>query len=184
MKLFSLLCLFAFSQVSYAVCTINKENLKVKWTAFKTPQKVGVSGTFTDLKYSGNNTGTSLETALKDASLVIDSSKIDTGNPARDTKIIKFFFSNAMGDNKITAKVKSVHKNVATLQVTMNNKTVEVPLSIALEKGELSATGHLDILDFSMSKSLKAINKACYALHEGKTWSHVVVEVMTQANGC
>lgn len=184
MKLFSLLCLFAFSQVSYAVCTIDKENLKVKWTAFKTPQKVGVSGAFTDLKYSGNNSGPSLEAALKEASLIIDSSKIDTNNPARDSKIVKFFFSNAMGDNKITAKVKSVSNNIANLEVTMNNKTVEVPLSLSLEKSKLTATGHLDILDFSMSKSLKAINKACYALHEGKTWSHVIVEVTTKANGC
>jgi hypothetical protein len=43
-----------------------------------------------------------------------------------------------------------------------------------------SATGVIDILDFSAGDALSSINKACSDLHEGKTWSDVTIGFTTK----
>ncbi|MCB4763942.1 MAG: YceI family protein, partial [Sulfurovum sp.] len=47
------------------------------------------------------------------------------------------------------------------------------------EKEEFKAQGNIDLLDFAAGQALASINKACYDLHKGKTWSDISIGFIT-----
>ena len=104
----------------------------------------------------------------------IDTASVSSGDAQRDQKISKFFFGNIAG-KKIKGSISSTGKGVVELDLTMNKVTRKIPLIYTLEGSNFTAKGHIDVLDFTMSKSLKALNDACGVLHEGKTWSDVEI---------
>lgn len=179
-KLLILISLFGFISPSlYAgkkkVCSfaISPENIKVTWTAFKTPKKVGVEGTFTDLKFEGPMSGNSMDEVIKASTFLIKTDSVETKDPARNIKIAQFFFKKMNGDASISGKVASMDDKFINLEVTMNQKALIVPLSYKVKGSKLSATGTLDVLDFAMDESLKSITTACSEKHEKKTWNDV-----------
>lgn len=162
---------------------ISDKDLVVKWTAFKTPAKVGVSGEFSKFKFDGKTNGTSIKDIVYGLGLKIDHQSVNTGNESRDGKIAKFFFSTSKNAEIIARVTKISDKNI-TLKINMNGVDRDVPMSYSILGNELKAQGVIDVLDFTMNKQLAAINKACYALHEGKTWSDVGLELTAQFKAC
>src|SRR5690606_30241289 len=130
------------------------------------------SGTFKDLgikeKYIGNN----IEKALQGLQFKIDTNSTYTKDSGRDAKIVKFFFG-MLSDKNITGNIVEVDEDELTIAITMNNITKEIPFSYTSENNSLTANGVIDIFDFGMNKGLMALNKACEALHQGKTWNDV-----------
>lgn len=163
---------------------VSNDDITVGWTAFKTPAKVGVKGVLPKVKYTGKNKLTSIESVIKAASITIDTNSVATKNPARDKKISSYFFGNMKKGKMIKAKVKKMSKKSLDIELTANGETRVVPMSYKLKDGKLTAKGHLDVLDFAMGKSLAAINKACFALHEGKTWSDVELNLQVKFSKC
>lgn len=156
---------------------------KVSWVAFKTPAKAGVKGSLPAFSIKAkSNTG--IKDILKSASINIDTTKVATGNKGRDGKIAKFFFSTMSGGKKIDAKVKKLTNKVMTLTITMNGVTKDVPMSYELKGKKFKAKGFIDVLDFGLSDELAAINKACKALHEGKTWADVEIHLESEFIDC
>ena len=185
-NLFILLALvFTTSTFAKECFTVNNENIVVSWTAFKTPKKVGVGGSFPNVTYTGKKTtAESIKTLIRGASVTIDGGKVETKNASRNKKIADYFFGNMMKGTDIKAKVIKLSKDMLTMDLTMNGITKKVPMSYVIDNNILKANGFMDVLDFSMSKSLKAINKACYALHEGKTWSDVELSLEVKFPKC
>ncbi|EQC52413.1 YceI-like domain protein, partial [Bacteriovorax sp. DB6_IX] len=103
-----------------------------------------------------------------------------TKNTGRDKKIVDNFFR----DVKISGKVTAIKKNMLITEMVMKGKKVKVPMKYTLEGSKLSATGTIDVFDFMMHSNLDAINKACKALHEGKTWNDVNIELKTDLTSC
>jgi hypothetical protein len=62
----------------------------------------------------------------------------------------------------------------------MNGITKSVPMKYSFANGIFSAKGTIDIFDFSASKALSSINKACFDLHKGKTWNDVSIAFSTK----
>lgn len=58
-------------------------------------------------------------------------------------------------------------------KITMNDKSLNIPMNYTANDGVITAKGTIDLADFAMIPSLKSINKACYDLHQGKTWQDV-----------
>ena len=174
-----------FSFHTSAKCMeVDKKNIRIQWTAFKTPSKVGVAGTLPAITLKGKNKGTSIRDVSYGMEAVIDTSKVATGNSSRDGKIAKFFFSTMTGGSKILAAVKKIEEKTLTLAVSMNGKTKDIPMSYTVLGNELKAKGVIDVFDWALQDELKAINKACYALHSGKTWNDVVLELTVQYKTC
>ena len=149
---------------------------KVTWTAYKTPKKVGVDGSFSKITYFAQEAD-DLKVFLKSAKVEIESSSVDSGNKERDEKLAKFFFK-LMKNPIIKAHVQTVqNENTALVMLTMNNVKKEVSMKYAYENNILTLSGEIDVLNWSLDKSLTSINKACYALHEKKTWSDVALKV-------
>jgi len=166
-----------------------KGKVTVAWMAFKTPAKKGVSGVFDNSKYTPiAKEGKNFREILVGSKLSIDTSSVNSKNKSRDAKLVKFFFEK-MSSKKIEAKILAIKadkrvKNkprtgVVTLEITMNNITKKVPMKYNYANSIFSAKGFIDLFDFSANKALASINKACFDLHQGKTWNDVTIAFST-----
>ncbi len=146
----------------------------VGWTAFKTPMKKGVNGTFRSVDYRGAEKAKTLTELLKGAQVTIKTDNVDSGNAGRDAKLVQFFF-NQMAGGALKARILDMDETekVVLIEVLMNGKTMNVPMAYTYEKGLFSAKGVIDLGDFGALGALASINRACYDLHAGKTWQDV-----------
>lgn len=184
MKHLFIISFIVFSNIVFAAeeCTykIDSENVQVSWTAFKTPKKIGVGGSFTKLGIANEYQGNTLAEALKTVKFSIDTNSVSTKNDDRDAKIVKFFFKAMKKGMNITGSIKDYSQKTIMLNLKMNGVTKEVPLIVDLKDDQIKADGVIDLFDFSMKKSLTGINKACLELHEGKTWNDVSISLQAK----
>ena len=163
--------LIAASALIAQECTWRVKDVEVKWKAFKTPARIGVEGTFGNIKLSAMPDKTQ-RGLLEGTKVVIDTASVDTKNAGRDAKLVKSFF-NVQGVDRIEAVVTGVHEGNVDVNVTMNGVSRIVPMKSEWDGDEVKAEGWIDLADFDMLPSLQAINKACYDKHAGKTWQEV-----------
>ena len=188
--LLSLLTLFSISHAATGCVLVQPSDMNVTWKAYKTLGKIGVGGQFTSVKYTpAALEGKNFKELFVGSKVSIDVSKIDTGNPGRDKTLIKDFFSVLKGktiEGKIT-NIKKTDKHVKgkprtgniDVEITMNEKTLTIPMTYIYTKGHFQATGTIDLFDFAANDALTSINKSCYDLHSGKTWSDVSIGFST-----
>jgi hypothetical protein len=184
MKMIILAAVAAATLVA-ADCSYTKTGgMNVSWTAFKTPMKKGVGGTFTSVAYKGPDKGTSLTEALKGATVTIKTATVDSGNAGRDAKLVSFFFNRMQGQT-LSAKIVDLDETmkIVLVHVVMNGKGVNVPMAYTYNEGIFSAKGVLDLGDFDALGALHSINKACYEMHEGKTWQDVDIGFSMKIEG-
>lgn len=153
-----------------------KEALKyeLQWTAFKTPQKVGVKGTFTDIQLNGVQTdASSLQQALTGATFVVVTSTVTTGDPVRDNTLSTAFFTKMVGN--INGYFKSFSQDHVVVNVTMNGISKDKEFAYSIDdKGTLAIEGAIDIVgDFTAQSAFDSLHQACGTLHEGKSWTDV-----------
>ena len=97
MKSLVLICTLFLSQASLmaASCySYDKNGIDIKWTAFKTPKKVGVNGKLPHYTLEGKKKGSSVAGLLKGQKIEIALDKVESGDKGRDIKIVKFFFND------------------------------------------------------------------------------------------
>jgi len=190
----SLITLVSLSYATQPAATgcvlVQPSNMNVTWKAYKTLGKLGVGGKFTDVKYTpAALEGKNFKELFVGSKVSIDLSKIDTGNPGRDETLVKDFFSLLKGkmiegeimDIKKTDKHEKGKPRTGKLDVkiTMNEKTLTIPMTYVYTEGKFDATGTIDLFDFAASDALASINKSCFDLHKGKTWSDVSIGFST-----
>ncbi len=171
--------LLATFTIANAACSIEKKSpIDVAWTGYKTPKKIGVNGGFLAIVYKGKEKAASVPSLLLKSQVMIESNNVDSKNSFRDAKLVQFFF-NMMPGAVITADIVSIKgddkSGTLVVNVGMNNKAIDVPMTYTVQDGTLQAKGKLDLLDFNAQEPLKMLTLNCYALHEGKTWSDVDV---------
>ncbi len=149
----------------------------IEWTAFKTPEKVGVKGTFDQVSLTGlNNETTTLVDALKGAQFVITTSSANTGDPARDNTLAMNFFSKLVGN--INGFFGEFKDGKVIVHLTLNGVTKEKEFTYEATENEVKLNGSVDIIeDFKANDAFNALHQACGALHEGKTWTDVSIAV-------
>lgn len=170
-----------FSSMTFANCyQVDTANTKIEWTAYKTAKKAGVGGEFKKFEIKTTKDKGAIKDLLKGARFTIDVNSVHTKDASRDMKIERFFFK----DMKVSGVVNKIDNNYLYVDMTLAGKTVKVPMKYDIEDGELEAEAVIDVLDFALGKNLAALNKACYALHEGKTWSDVKIEIESDFKKC
>ncbi len=180
MKKIALSLILAFGLAQASCNFAQPTNVDVTFKAFKTPLKLGVGGHFTKVNYKSSvKSATDLNTLVAGSTVNIEVASVDSNNKGRDVKLLNDFFKQMAGPD-IKAKIVSLKKDkdarktgIATVLITMNGVTKNVPMKYSFSNGKLSANGVIDLFDFKAHKALKAINTACYDLHQGKTWSDV-----------
>lgn len=150
---------------------------KLEWTAFKTPEKTGVKGTFDGITLNGIKDTGSVEQDLKDATFSIETSTVNTTDPMRDAKLKDGFFALMTGGT-ITGKFVDFKEGKAIIELTMNGVTVEKHWEYTAKEQAIDIKGSIDILkDFKGDKPFAQLHELCKDLHEGKTWTDVDVAV-------
>ncbi len=165
-------------------------DLKLKWSAYKTPLRQEVEGVFKEVrlkKTSPTKSESAQEFKARDISALLSELEIEipidtlsTGITQRDQNIIKYIFNS----RPIKARVTSVTKNYLAVEIFMNQKLVRSKLFWEHKNSLLKAHGYIDLIDFALSKELAALTKECFALHEGKTWSDVRLDISVPTKEC
>ncbi len=166
---------------AFGECTYTAESAKVMWKAFKTYEKAGVGGSFDQSRLS-SKTATSIDALLSSSRISIHSNSVNTNNPGRDATLVESFFK-VQNAAVIDAAVVSAKEGKALVAITLNGTSRTIPMHYTLEKEKIIGKGVIDLADFGLLPSLGAINKACYDLHEGKTWQDVEIgfEIATKS---
>ena len=162
----------------------------VSFKAYKTPSKIGVGGAFDKVNYKSiKATGKNFRQIFVGSSVDIDTSSVNSNHKERDSKLVTFFF-NQMSSKNIKANILDITSDkrvrgkprtgTLLVEVIMNSVTKKVPMTYSYNDGLFDATGVIDIFDFSANSALKSINKACYDLHAGKTWSDITIGFSTR----
>jgi hypothetical protein len=153
--------------------TADRGNVNLDWIAFKTKNKIPVKARFKYLGIEKEIKGKGLEDFLTGISFDIDTTSTSTRNTARDANIVKYFFQKLVGGMSIKGKTLKLAIDKLKVAVTMNKVTKLVDLTVKQSGRKITAKGSIDVLDFKLNSALASINKACYDLHKGKTWSQV-----------
>ncbi|RDU61169.1 YceI family protein [Helicobacter marmotae] len=167
--------------VGSMVCaaTIDSANAKVKWTAFKTPEKVAVSGTFDEVKFKFGtpNKTQSLESQLNNATATINANSVNLDDEGKNETVRTFFFAKFKKQEPIKVTFKEVieGKNTGTIlaSVRMNGKTDKVPMQFEVANKKLVAKGVIDLSQFGAEEARLSLQEN--APHDGLTWSQVEI---------
>ncbi|APY11706.1 hypothetical protein BWZ22_10860 [Seonamhaeicola sp. S2-3] len=164
---------------------IKPEATSVKWTAYKTTDKVGVGGEFTTVKFE-SKTGASPQEALNGLNFSIPVSSLFTNDATntRDAKIKASFFGVMLDTDFLKGSISYVN-DACVASLTMNGVTHDIPLDVKIEEDRrVTLTGVMNLKDWNALDALASLNKACFDLHKGadgvsKTWEDVAIEVST-----
>lgn len=151
-------------------------DLNVKWAGFKGPTKIGVPGTFKDIKLSIEKND-DLSKFLQSANVTIRTNSLDSKLPMRDDNITSTIFSLATA-KEIKANIISIDeaKSELVLKVTMNQIEKAILMKYEKTNSDIVAKGTLEILNFGLSDSFAAFEKKCGPLHQMKSYSEVDIE--------
>lgn len=164
------------AQTAEKPCTYiyNPYMTSVEWTAYKFTEKVGVKGKFENVAITpGNKTVSSPDDVLLNTVFTIGNLQINTGNPERDKKIVKYFFE-PLGEihGKITGVQKE--KQLGVIQMTWNNVQKLQPFSYQVNDDTLYLKAKIDFAAWNAEKAAKDLNNACKVLHTGKDGKSVL----------
>jgi len=149
---------------------------KLEWIAYKTPDKIGVPGTFNDIELSGAKDSGNIEQDIKDATFKVVTSTVNSKDSARDEKLLNSFFKLMAGD--ITGKFVDFKDGKATIDITMNGVTKQKEFTYTIIGDTMVLKGAVDIIaDFNGSAAFNSIHELCKELHAGKTWTEVDINV-------
>jgi len=155
----------------------------VKWTAYKTTEKVPVGGEFSTLNFDAKEGATPQE-ALNNLEFAIPIENLFTKDESRDLKIKTSFFGSMLNTEFIKGKIKYID-NAYVASITMNGVTADLPLEVSItDERRVSLKGVMQLKDWNALGALEALNKVCFDLHKGadgvsKTWEEVAIEVNT-----
>ncbi|MCB4798686.1 YceI family protein [Neotamlana laminarinivorans] len=161
------------------------EATSVKWTAYKTTDKVGVGGEFTTVNFE-EKSGATPQEALNGLKFTIPVSSLFTNDATntRDAKIKESFFGSMLDTELLTGTISYTNGNCIA-NLTMNGVTHELPLEVSIaDERRLTLKGTMNLADWNALDALAALNKVCFDLHKGadgvsKTWEDVAIQVET-----
>ena len=162
----------------------SNESTKVSWVAYKTTDKKGVKGEFSEFEIKDTKDAETAVGVFEGASFVIQTNSVKTGNEERDNRIVKSFFNIFVNTATITGKVKSLDDKTGILEVTFNELTNEIPVKVVSEGNEFALEGVIDLNKYNGKLATDSLNVACGAEHQGpdgivKLWPDVNIKVAT-----
>ncbi len=161
---------------------------QVRWTAFKTSDKVAVAGQFNQVNVTAGEKSTKITDVLTAIKFNIPTSSINTTNEERDTKIVQSFFGAMEATDIIFGQVKSATgdntSGTCVFYLTINNVEKEVILNYTVEDATIQLVGEIDLTNFSAENAIASLNNICKDLHKGtdgvsKTWTNVELSIKT-----
>ena len=162
--------------------TYTEGSIAAQWTAYKTTERVGVSGTFDTIRVEGVQAAGSANEAFAGAGFSIPVSSINSSNPDRDRKIMESFFGTMTQTDVLSGKVLSISDSDCSVLINMNGVADTCLFNLTQNDTMVSLSGVLELANWSALKSVDALNKVCFDLHKGadgvsKLWPDVKLEI-------
>lgn len=156
------------------------KNSVVKWTGFKTTEKLAVNGTFDAVQVTDTKEGSTPEQVLEGAKVRVVVSSINSGAEDRDGKL-KMILFGAMDNTSDIYGVINFKGGKTYITFTLNNVSKEYEVASKFENNVFTINTTVDLVDFKANTAVEALNTACGDLHKGadgvtKTWSEVDIE--------
>lgn len=151
-----------------------------QWTAYKTAERVGVNGTFNNIRVVNYNAeGTNPAEKVSHATIEIDGSSVNTEDPARDNTLNVFFFEHLEG--LIKASFGHLENGTAPVTLELNGVTATKEFTYSVSGNNITIEGNIDLIqDFQAQKAYDTLHEQCNTLHEGVTGTDVAIKVNVQ----
>ena len=171
------------------VCDYEVKDAKPFWTAYKYTEKAAVGGTFNTFTVSKSKQAPNVMESMNNLSIEIDTSSVESNNPARNKTIADIYFAKFAPANVIKGKVVATEgdnkQGTMKINLDMNGVAKDVDFKYDIKGEELEATAVMDMMDFNLKGPFDAIHEACKALHTGtdgvaKTWTEVALKITAQ----
>jgi len=135
---------------------------------------------FDKFDIQSNNSSSDVNELLKSTKFTIHSSSINSGNEARDIKLVSFFFGNTINNGVIKGYVKDVTEKTLNFYLTFNGISLDVPFKYTVIDKQLVTEGIIDLNAFKAEKAIDRLNQACNEKHKAadgisKTWPEVEI---------
>ena len=168
------------------VLVYDEDSTKLSWTAYKTIDKVGVSGSFELFKMGGVKEGKTSAEVFENVRFKISSASVNSNNPDRDKKVSEHFFGTMARTLHITGIVDRIEENHAVVLIDMNGISRKQKFDLKTDDATYcSIMANLNLENWNAIESVDALNEVCFDLHKGadgesKLWSEVKVELSVQ----
>ena len=162
--------------------TVDPFRTAINWTAYKTTDKVPVSGKFTLLTLENQNKGNNMVEALNGSKFSIPVSSIYSNNEARDYKLKTLFFGVMKNTNFLSGTLYITDKTSGYVDFSMNGVIEKLPFIYVIESEKILLTAVMNTDSWQAQSAIASINNACLELHKGadgisKTWSDVAIRI-------
>lgn len=162
--------------------SVNKAKNDIKFTAYKTTEKVAVGGEFKKINVTSGGEGNTIKEAMDGAVFSIPISSLATKDTSRDYKIQNFFFGVMANTKALTGSLKLNDDTNGVARLTMNGETKDVPFTYTITSNVFNMQAVIDVNTWNASAALASLNKVCEVLHTGadgvsKTWSEVALNI-------
>ncbi len=172
----------AKSQEKEKIYSINTDSIALQWTAYKTTQRIGVSGSFDSISINSEKTSGTIIELLTNTKIKISTASVNSNNEIRDPKIVAFFFGKFSVPSEIQAIVDSANAEKAYITITMNGITKTVEADYTIKNNVLEMTTIVHTPGWNADAGLAALNNECDDLHKGedgisKLWPEVSITI-------
>lgn len=160
--------------------SIEPKTITVKWTGYKTTDKIAVNGSFKEVEISNAKEAPTAIEALNGVEFSIPVSSLFTNEPVRDEKLKNLFFGVMDSTLSLTGTLNLELAGNGTIMLNMNGIKHEFPITYVVSGQLVEINGTLNLDEWNAQGALASLNKACYDLHTGpdgvsKTWNDVAV---------
>ncbi len=161
---------------------IDAESISLNWTAYKTTEKVGVSGEFGKINITASELADEKEKAINNVSFSVPVTSLFSNNSIRDNKLINLFFGVMDNTEFLTGTFHGHGANMeegkGVMDLTMNGKTCDVPYDYTMKGDSMFISTTVNVMEWNGQEAMDSLNVACFDLHKGadgvsKTWSEV-----------
>jgi polyisoprenoid-binding protein YceI len=168
------------------IYTYDDDASTVKWTAFKTTQRLAVGGRFDSVLVELPDSMHSPKEALQNASFSIITSSVFTDNTIRDGTLRNYFFGTLKNDGNISGEIKIVEGNDVegggTVMLNINDVKRDVGFKYTIEGNNIVIKTKINLNSFEGEAAVQSLNTECDDLHKGpdgisKLWPDVEIEV-------
>ncbi len=162
--------------------SLEKAVHSINWIAYKTTDKVPVSGSFKTLKITSKGQGNSIRESLNNCAFEIPVSSLESNDATRNHNLINYFFLKMIASKTLTGSININSDSAGTMTLKMNDRTNEVPFTYTITNTTANITAQINMSNWNLTKALEALNTKCRLLHMGgdgivKVWDEVSISI-------
>jgi len=160
--------------------SIEQKTITVKWTGYKTTDKIAVNGQFKEISISNSNSGATAFEALNGAKFSIPISSLFSNNDERDGKLKQLFFGVMEATLSLTGTLNLKNDGTGDIDLLMNGVQQKIPVTYIASGQLVEINGTMNLDDWNAQPALASLAKSCFEQHKGpdgesKTWNEVTV---------